>query len=292
MAPLSEAQQEKRLSGIGSSEIAAVLGENPFKNAHHVWLVKRGLIEDEGETGKTWLGHVIEPALAEWYGQETGRRVRRFGRTVRHRVHDFALASPDYEVIDAAERHLVECKVVGWRVEHHWDIHVPEGIPLYVLLQCQWQMGCTGAKRCDVVVLFLDDCERRIYELTFDADLFAKMVAAASDFWRRVLAGEAPPIDGSEEARLVLESIYQWKRAALKPAPPEAEELFARHMAASRVIKDAEAEKDLATNKLCELVGDADGIVGELAKFTWKKRVDGVRVARLTPVKVTKEKAA
>ncbi len=288
MAPLSEAQLAKRLTGIGSSEVGAVCGESPYASPHDVWLRKRGLVESDPEDGRTWLGHVIEPALAGWYAEETGRRVRRFGRTVRDAKHTFALASPDYAVHSDDSRHLLEIKSVGWRVEHHWDRHAKDGVPLYVLCQCTWQMGICGATKCDVAVIFLSDGERLIYELEFDPDLFAKMLIIVERFWGLVQSGTAPSVDDSDACRKVLESVYAWKRAELKPAPPEAEEWLQRRLAADAALKAAETEKALATNKLCEFVGDADGIFGECARFTWKTTKAGQRVARIYPNKSSK----
>lgn len=290
---LSEAQLQKRAGGIGSSEIAAILGENPFCGPHDVWLEKRGLRDRDEEDGRTWLGHVIEPALAAWYAEELGRKVRRFGRTVRHPKYEYALATPDYEVnADHESRHLLECKSVGWRVEHHWNRGEADGVPLYVLLQAQWQMGIVGAERCDVAVIFLSDGERLIYELKFDADLFAKMVVLAGKFWALVEAAEPPPVDGSDAAREVLRSVYGRNRAPLKPATPEAEGLMEKRLAVDEAIKAAEAEKALITNRLCALVGEADGIEGQVGSFTWKQTKAGHRVARMWPSKAARERAA
>lgn len=292
MPPLSEEQHELRAQGIGSSEVAAVVGESPWATPSDIWLRKRGLRDADPENGRMWLGHVIEPALAAWYAEETGRAVDAFGRTVKHKTHSFALASPDFEVngFDVGRR-LLECKSVGWRSEHHWSRNAADGVPLYVLLQTQWQMGIVGAESCDVAVIFLSDGERLIYEIAFDAELFAQLLVIVGRFWKLVESGEPPAVDGSDASREILESIYGFHREPLKPAPPEAEDLFAQRIAVDELLKTGEAEKALVTNKLCELVGDAEGIEGMLGRFTWKTNKAGQRTARFTPFKAAKKAA-
>ncbi|NUO54381.1 MAG: hypothetical protein HOV80_36515 [Polyangiaceae bacterium] len=286
---LTERQRAIRMSGLGSSEISSVAGENPFKGPHDVWLVKRGLAEDFGGNGKTWIGHMLEAPLAHWYAEETGAPVRKFGRTVRSKEHPFALATPDFRRVDFSR--LAECKAVGFRVEHHWDRSRPDGVPPYVLLQGQWQMGIVGIHRLDVVVCFLSDGEKLIYELTFDPAIFASLITIGARFWRLVETGEPPAPDASEACKEVLQKLYTRPRDELVPAPDGAADAFARRLDADDRKEAAKKDADLASNQLRALIGDAAGFEGDFGRVTWKPDKNGQRVLRLSPRK-EKDKAA
>lgn len=288
--PLTERQHQVRSMGIGSSEIAAVVGEHPYRTPHDVWLKKLGLSDESVNEDAVWLGNMLEAPIAQWYGEVTGRQVRKHGRTVRAKASPIAVASPDYTVIAPdADTRLVEIKAVGWRVKHHWSELEADGVPPYVMLQCQWQMGVCEEERCDVAVCFLDGGPKRIYELHFEPELYANLVKLAEAFWGLVERHEPPPVDHTDSARRVLREVYGFNRTPLKPAPAEATEWALRRFEADKAIDNWEREKGLASNKLCELIGDAEGIEGEWGKATWKANKTGARVLRVTP---RKEKAA
>ena len=282
---LTERQQQIRSTGIGSSEIAAVVGEHPYRTPHDVWLRKVVGEEEVANEGAIWLGNVLEAPVAQWYSDETGKPVRKSGRTIRSKDCAIALASPDYVVTLADDPRLVEIKTVGWRVKHHWSDRVEDGVPPYVLLQCQWQMGVCEVDRCDVAVCFLDGGDKRIYQLAFDEVIYANLVHLAERFWRHVTERTAPPVDHSEAARKVLRAVYGYESTALRQAPAEAARWAELRFEADAAMANWERQRDLASNKLCELIGDSEGIVGEWGKATWKTNKAGARVLRVTKAK-------
>ncbi len=279
MPPLSLEQLEIRTRGIGSSEIAALCGESPWRNAHDVWLEKLGLAEPFEGNDATWLGNELEPIIAKRYAQETGAEITHGPGTKLHPENPWALASTDYEWADRSR--VVECKLVGIRAMHHWTMDA-DGAPTYVQLQAQWQCYVREIERADVAVIFGGTAEFRIYEFTRDNELISALVTIAKRFWEtNILERVAPPIDGSESARATLSALYPSNRRPLLPAPPEAEQWFLRRAKAVEEGKAAEAEKDLATNKLIEMIGDADGIEGNFGVVTFKKTKAGRRAIRV-----------
>lgn len=283
---LTEEQQRIRSAGLGSSDISAVAGEHPYKNAHAVWLEKRGLVEPQEPTDATWLGDQMEPIIAARYAQEMGVRIVPGPGTVAHPEHPWALATTDYEHADGSR--IVECKWVGQRPMAHWSMDA-DGAPPYVACQMSWQMFVRGINRADCAVIFGATAEFRIYEFTRDNGIIDAMFRIGQRFWQRVLDGEPPPIDETEEARQTLLALYPTSYAPLKPAPPEAEHWFQEHEAADAEIERWTDRKKLAANKLREAIGDAVGIEGPWGKATWKSSKAGVRTLRTYP---RKERAA
>jgi putative phage-type endonuclease len=283
MPPLSEAQHAIRSRGIGSSEIAAVCGENPWMTVHDVWLRKLDLVEAEPENDHIWLGNVLEPHIAARYGKEMGVEVEPFDETVVHPDHPIVIASPDW--IWSTRDRLIECKAVGWRVEHHWSRDHQEGVPSYVCLQTQWQMGATGIRKCDVPVVFLADGEFLIYQLQFDPELFASMVVIAERFWKLVQDREAPPPAATESSKDALRAMYRRHRPDLSPATSEAVDWFYKHVAAHEQESEAKKTKLLAGNHLRALIGDAAGLEGDFGTVTWKSDKNGKRSLKFFPRK-------
>jgi putative phage-type endonuclease len=292
---LTQAQLIQRRRGIGSSEIAAAASENPFCNAHELWLRKRGLTNQE-ETLQTWLGHQLEPIVAARYTLETGAEVVRDQETYElagvelcpGNENEFGpgvlLATPDFRLADDPSV-LVECKTVGGHVDHHWSPVEEDGAPPYVLLQAQHQMGVTGAKRCDVAVLLMGfETRFFIYQIPFDQKLFDALIVIARNFWSKLIANEPMPIDESDAARAVLREIYKFRRPELRDAPPDARQWFEARFAAEAERKAAEKKKDLASNKLIELMADAEGIWGDGYKATYLENKNGVRSLRVTEI--------
>ena len=56
---------EGRRTGIGGSDVAAVLGLNPWKTPLDVWNDKLGLSEDKGMTEPAYWGTVLEDTVAK-----------------------------------------------------------------------------------------------------------------------------------------------------------------------------------------------------------------------------------
>lgn len=63
---LTAEQTSIRSRGVGSSEIGAVAGVNPYQSIHDVWLTKRGLATFTGNLA-TRMGSMIEDAIIHEY---------------------------------------------------------------------------------------------------------------------------------------------------------------------------------------------------------------------------------
>ena len=173
MPPLSEADHQVRATGIGSSDISAIVGENPWANAHNVWQRKLNLVPPFPETNATRLGHDMEPIIGRWYTRDTGRILRKGGGTKRHKDRSWQLCTIDFGFAKG-ERRIVECKHVGHYASAGWTMEA-DGAPPYVQIQAQWQMGVLGYERADVAVIFGGNADFRIYEYSFDATMFGHL---------------------------------------------------------------------------------------------------------------------
>jgi putative phage-type endonuclease len=284
MPPLSEADIALRLEGIGSSDISAIAGVNPYRGPHDVWLRKMGIADDDVNEDSTWLGHELEPVCGRRYEREMGAALKPGPGTQRDAVRPWMVATTDYERADGSR--ICECKYVGQRVAWSWSLDQADGAPYYVLTQAQWQMHVRGIHRCDVAVIFGGTAEFRIYELEYNETLAKRLIDIADTFYRaHILTRAPPPIDGTEGATKTLLALYPKNRLDMRPAPEGAEQWVAKREAADAELERWGTEHLLASNKLREAIGEADGIVGQWGRVTWKANKNGVRSLRIHKAK-------
>jgi putative phage-type endonuclease len=261
---LTAEQQAIRATGIGASEIASIVGLNPWRSAHDVWLIKRGLVTEQGNV-RTRMGQRVEACVLEEYTAETGAKLT-FPGTVRHPDNEWMLCTPD-GYVDG--QRVVEVKCVGWRSAGHWGDD-EDAIPDYYRPQCEWQMAVMGVAECHLAA-WIGGSDFRIYTVRRNETLASALIEAGRAFWfDRVIGGEPPAVDGSDGARRMLAELYPRSTKPLLKATPEHDEL-ADLLARARVAYDeAEASKKAAENRLIEAIGDADGIGGNGWKVTYR----------------------
>ena len=147
---LTDEQKKLRMTGIGSSDIAAVVGLHPYRSALDVWAVKRGIFEEPDLKDKVpvQVGIYMEPFIAHYYAATTGFPLADGGGTHTHPDHPWMLATPDREVPRYAFQdypgHLVELKTVGWRSAYRWGEGGEDVMPPEYQVQCRWQMAVRG----------------------------------------------------------------------------------------------------------------------------------------------------
>jgi predicted phage-related endonuclease len=203
--PLTPEQEAMRLTGIGSSDIAAVCDLYPKtwkfrRTADDVIAQKLGDKVWESKP-KMRKGHRLEPFIAQWWGEDHGRPVRANKDTIRHPTINFALATIDYFTDDEPGLPL-ECKYVGLFPAKGWEEElskeekkrlrdageeVPLILPIYYQAQGQWQMGVSGHKR----MFFAAMIEGRNdlitpFELAFDPVAFNDLVLKAGHVWQQI----------------------------------------------------------------------------------------------------------
>lgn len=267
---LTAEQLEMRKSGIGSSEIAAVVGVDPFKRPIDIYLDKLGLAEPRADNEHTDIGNELEDSVARMALKRLGQKTAKYGTTVRHPTLPIALATPDF-ILDPAA--ILETKSVGYRMMHHWDPDVSDdsGVPAYYLCQVQWQLEVVGVDLAHVAVL-LGGRDFRVYRIERDLDLGQALLDQAWDFWtHNVIAREPPPVDGSYSADRWLQKRFSKVGADFVKATPEHQALVVQLKASRAALARAEKEAAVAEQRVKEVIGEAAGIESDLGVVTWKR---------------------
>jgi len=200
-----------RKQGIGSSDVAAAVGLNPYKSQLELWLEKTGRdtalpkLDPQDEECPAYWGNILEPIVATHYPRRSGHRVRRVNAVLQHPDPKlpWMLANIDREVIGASEVQILECKTAGINGARLWK----EGVPEYVQLQVMHQLAVTGKQAADVAVL-LGGQHLEIHRIERDESLIARLIDLERLFWDYVVSDTPPSADGSASAEQALRCLY------------------------------------------------------------------------------------
>lgn len=191
-----------RRKGIGSSDMAAILGVSPFKTALDVYLDKIGEAPDEPATLQQRIGLALEPGVLKLYAEETGREVVDTQMGVMHDQHAFLRATLDAVMSDGKDHRVVEAKTVGGQRAGELGDEGSDQVPEHWLTQVHHQMLCVGDD-CEVVDIaaLVRGTEFRIFTVERDAEFVRLIVDAGREFWARVQERRPPEPSLPADAR-------------------------------------------------------------------------------------------
>lgn len=177
---------EERRKGIGGSDVAAIMGLSPWKTAYQVYREKRKEVEDWGGNSLTDWGKRMEPAIRQWYSDQTGRDVRLPDKIMYHPQHPFMLASLDGFTDDGR---VVEIKTA--RSGKDWGKPETNQIPDYYAVQVHHYMTITGFQVADIPVSIAGGSPS-LYVVEADKEISEMIIEACAKFWERVQSGNPP----------------------------------------------------------------------------------------------------
>ena len=260
-----------RRTGIGSSDMAAVLGMSKYRSELDVYLDKVGetpIDDDETSEAAHW-GNLLEHIVATEWASRHDVKVRRVG-TVAHVEHRHMLCDLDRYVVGCPhhKRCALEVKTrSAWKADEWRD----DGIPEDVEAQVMQQLAVTGLDAIHVAALIGGQrLESRL--VLPDPDYIADLFTVGDQFWREnVMAGVPPAISS-----LDLLVDYLNRLAPAKGVPvdlDDAQQRQVQHL--SRIVAEGERAATAAKEAEAEikaLIGEdaTDIIIGEEQWWSWR----------------------
>lgn len=276
-----------RASGIGGSEAALVLGAAPsWGSPYKLWTHKTGLVERVDEDNPVLrFGRVMEPHIAAEYQRMTGRTLIDQGDWAirQHASISCMFATHDRIIapIDDRGPGILSIKTSNAWKGIEWLEH--EEPPLPYQIQFQHELACSGFKWGSFAVLIWGQELRWIDAVRNDT--FIEVLEDENQaFWRRVISGEAPPIDGSEHTTEALRRLYPDDKGPAIVLPPEVAEWAAEIDHCNKEAKRLTERKDELNNKVRALLGDAgEGYVQGAGGLGWTYRLEGAKPGGIIP---------
>jgi putative phage-type endonuclease len=185
-----------RREGIGGSDIAALMGANPWATPLDVWQSKTDPHHPTTAGEAARWGHILEPVVRDEYARRHDSTAAvvitapTIPSIVKHPDVDRARASLDAVVTYPNDAPAVlEIKTAGIRQASKW---ADRGLPDAYAWQVQWQLAVTAMSTAHIAVLIggQDYQERRIEA---DTSLGNKMLDFVADWWTKFVDTNTPP---------------------------------------------------------------------------------------------------
>lgn len=273
---------EHRKTGIGGSDVAAILGLSKWRTPLQVYQEKRGELASQPDNNAMRWGRYLEPVVRQAYADETGRVV--YGgpnQIIRHPQHEFAIVSPDGWTDDDR---VFEAKTA--RTAEGWGEPGTDEIPQAYLLQVQHAMLVMELSLADVAVL-IGGSDFRIYEVSADRELHAMLIDAEAEFWSRVQRGVPPdPVSYAD-----MQARYgRASRSASVVASVDVERAIERLRAIKAERETLDAAEEDARAVVMDALGENDTLIDPAGKTlcTWRaaapaKRLDSAALKAELP---------
>lgn len=218
---------EGRRTGIGGSDVAAVLGLNPWKTPLDVWNDKLGLSEDKEMSEPAYWGTVLEDTVAKEFQLRTGKRVQKVSHQFADPETPWAIANIDRAIInpeiakrvrplEMTEKEIAkygnrpittdiafEAKTAHAFTADLWgpsqeleikqnNLRTEHEIPLYYETQIQWYCGILRLRGMYLAVL-IGGSDFRMYWIDARPDVFQVIKEKCSAFWNNYVLTKTPP---------------------------------------------------------------------------------------------------
>lgn len=254
---------EKRQKGIGSSDVAAILGLSPWKTALDVYLDKVTEVVSEPMAPALEWGIRLEPAIAAAVADTTGWKVSK-QETLTHAERPYLIAS-----IDRVNQFGEPIEIKSASRADGWGEAETADIPEQYWVQVQHQLEVihsnyreSGPEVAWVFVLIGHHDFRR-YRVPRDPTYLANFGDLLSDFWQCVEGGFPPEPDWSHATTIdAIQRLHRPIAGEVKQFGEDEDDLAREYDQATEQIKEANLRRDEAKARLLMALGSAE--VGEL----------------------------
>lgn len=261
---------EHRKHGIGSSEVATILGLNPWETPYQLWRRKKGLDAPKDETFAMKAGHYLEDAVSQFWADATGREVIKSSAgdwLIVNSERDFLRASPDrtYWIPGLPKSNenkgVLECKTTQMSID-------ADDLPKHWFCQVQYQLGVSELTQGSLAWL----CSGREFgykDIAFVQDFYGWMTEEIERFWVDNILGGVEPA-----ATSVADVVTKYARHTEGKIIEVSDEMLTVYTRLKEVraeIAKAEVEKEELEAKIKIGFGDAEAIsYNGQTLATWK----------------------
>jgi len=265
---------EARKRSIGASEIAAILECNENMSPLDVWLVKTGRKPPFEGNEHTRRGNRQEAQILDWLAEDLGMGILTNCPSIAH-SGGLATATPDGIVCDYmlpivmpltvwgdfdAFKDQACCEAKSTLKPIYYDRGTPDfrerditDMPNF-WLQCQWQMLCTGLKKCHLAIFGPMVSQYQRFEIEYNEEFALQMLADAQEWWQRhIVEGVQPEPINTDDALML------WPRdnGGTIEAVPELYKAITDYKAIGAEIKALEKRKEELKNRITPAIGAA-----------------------------------
>lgn len=204
------------LATVSGSQVASIIGVNPYQSGYELWMLKSGKMPRPEATTAQTRGHEFEPLILRWLSEAHPDWTFEGTGTFAHPDRPWQTGNPDQLYRDdTGQLGIVEVKTdrdhpYRWR----------HGIPEYYQCQACWYADILGLDE----VLFavagpyeLVDRKPAEYRYEYDSDLAAFLRREAERFSESLALGIAPDPDHTRPGD---RAAVRWQHTRIEETPP------------------------------------------------------------------------
>lgn len=283
---ISEQQRNDRRNFIGSSDVAAILGMDPYgRNQRDVYWSKVGEVDRDATSTSMEAGNLFESTLVDWAARKIGATRVVKDKTVLSLEIPILGANLDALVLDGDRP--VSCIEAKWVTAFNpefqsWGKSETQEIPHSVSVQVMHQMFCGQLDFCDVVSAVAGDL--RLYRIPRDEESIQAIAHYCRAWWDKHVARGVEP-DGDPPR---LDTVKYIKRVmgesrAIDPCLIESYELAKERELEAKKEKDAAYANILAAMGTASVAeyGDSKKVYSLIESF--RSSLDGQSLMREMP---------
>ena len=265
---------EFRKTGIGSSEVATIVGLNPWETPYQLWRRKVGIDEPQAETFAMKAGHYLEDAVARFWQDETGREIIKRSQgdwLIKSSENPILQVSPDRTYwLDGMKRNdqnkgILECKTTQSPIDS-------DDLPKHWFCQVQYQLGVAELTQGSIAWL-TQGREFGYKDLALVPDFYAWLVEEVERFWTDNIKGGQEPSSTS-----VKDVLLKYNRHTAGKIIEIDDDIFNAYNQLKGVKEELSAleeQKEELESRIKLCFGDAEAIsYGGETIATWKASKD------------------
>lgn len=278
-----------RTHGIGGSDIATIMNENPWSSPRRIWMSKLDMFDSDKQPQQSeaarW-GNLLESTVAGEWALRNNKQWIHIPVTLQDDECEWMLANVDGFVLTDDRKFITGILEVKTTTAYNEDIWKEGPLPYYYMCQTNWYCGISGLSEYDIICLVGG---QHLYSYKFPADpvLFAREKEEAEKFWKvNVLGGVEPPAAEGDLDKLTAEVRDE-------TAPPvvlqdeESNRVVESFVALRQKIADLEKIKKALYAQLWDFLGaGTEGIVGEYTlsvKSSARRTIDYNQLEKMFP---------
>ena len=260
-----------RSKGLGGSDMAAVMGLNPYKTPFMLWQEKTGKAVNNIDSEKMQIGRDIEDFCAAQYTKRTGTKTRKSNKFKVHKDYPFIGGSVDRLFKSEQGLGVLEMKNVS---NESFKNTFSGGIPDYYFIQIQTYLFVFGAQIAHLWV-FVGGDHFELFTVIRNEAVIESIIKSADRFWNvNVKMNIAPPLMNLDDAKLK----FPPENVQMGSTMPANMDIYADCVRLAEIkaeIKTLEQEEEKIKMDVLQWMGDSELLINDDGKpiATWKPQL-------------------